>query len=73
VVFFQLYSDESEDLVHEVLLVEVRKAVYQDHYQLDEAVNEPVIEGAVVQTLVSLVVVEGQVDTGLDHHIAESE
>jgi hypothetical protein len=42
-IFFKFDSNESEDLVHEVLLVKVREAVNQNHNQLDEGINKSVI------------------------------
>lgn len=72
-VFFKFNSNEFKDLVHEVLLVEVTEAVDEYDYQLDKGINESVIKSAIVKALISLVVVQSQIDTRFDHHVAESE
>jgi hypothetical protein len=73
VVFCELDLDELENLRHEVLLAEVGEAVNENYHQLDEAVDESVVEGRVVQSPFSLWRVEGEFDAGLDHHVAEGK
>jgi hypothetical protein len=73
VVLGKLQLDKVEYLGHEVLLREIRKAVNEHHYKLDEAVDESVVKCAVVQSFLPSLRIESVLDAGLDHHIAERE
>lgn len=70
VIALKLLLDVLKDLKHKLSFVEV-KSLQQDDHQLDEAIDEPVIQGVVIGASSAFTSVQSEVDAVLDHHMSE--